>query len=168
MGQINFGAYPRSGNTFTNSSMSRGLIDVDYHVHEHNAHKLLKTQNRFTIIRNPLDAISSAIVHYSSEHDDRVDRFTEWYVDYYTQCLNKNCLFVDFINLIINSQETFIKIVNKFGITNHNFNTLDFSLSDKNATEFNKKKEVANLKKQIIYSKYYISAIEIYEKTKKI
>jgi len=161
---INFGAYPRSGNTFTNSSMSNGLINVDYCVHEHNAHKLLNTLNRFTIIRNPLDAISSAIVHYSSTHDDRVNRFVEWYVDYYNQCLNKSCLFVDFNNLIFNPRKVFISLLDKFQIKEHNFYFLDFSLSDKNATEPDKQYEVFKIKDEILYSQYYASAVQIYEK----
>lgn len=165
MGEINFGAYPRSGNTFTNSSMLNGLVDIDYYVHGHNAHKLLNTQNRFTIVRNPLDAVSSAIVHYSSLHDDKVDRFTEWYVDYYSQCLNKNCLLVNFENLISNPKTIFISLVNHFSFKTHIFDSLDFSLSDKNATESNKKQEVFELKEKIPYSIHYGSAVKVYEKS---
>lgn len=164
MGEINFGAYPRSGNTFTNLSMLNGLINVDYHVHEHNAHRLLNTKNRFTIIRNPLDSVSSAIVHYSSTHDDRVDRFTEWYVDYYSQCLNKGCLFIDFNNLIVNPKEVFISLLDKFQVKEHNFYFLNFSSFDKNTTESNKQYEVTNLKDEIVHSRYYAVALEIYKK----
>lgn len=165
MGQINFDAYPRSGNTFTNLSMLSGLVNVDYGMHKHNAHKLLSTPNRFTVVRNPLDAISSAIVCYSSLHDKRVDRFTEWYVDYYNQCFNKGCLFIDFNNLIADPKKTFISIVNKFLIKEHNFDSLDFSLFCKNATESNKKEQVIELKDEILHSKHYVDAIKIYKKT---
>jgi len=162
MGQINFGAYPRSGNTFTNSSMIMGLIDVDYCAHEHNAHKLLKTQNRFTIIRNPLDSISSAIVHYSSQHDDRVNRFTEWYVDYYTQCSDKKCITILFDELINDPKKTFINLAKKMMIQNHNFDKIDYSLANKNETVFERQNEVSVLRNEIEKSSYFADALDVY------
>ena len=146
--------------------MENGLVDSKYQMFEHNAYNLLKSENPFTTIRNPIDCIPSAIIKYESKHEDRIERFVEWYLDFYSQCLNKNCTIILFEKLIDSPKKIFNNLANILNIKNHKFNEINYLLGEKNKTPICYNKEIFLLKKEIYKSNSVLDAIKLFNNLK--
>lgn len=165
VGEINFSSFPRSGNHFAKDLISNCLPNVvlnwDSH---HRASFFNNKKNCFTIIRKPEDCIASWIIYNKDIREKRIDRVTEWYIAFYKQCIINNIPVMHFSTLIAEPILVLNFLCNIFNIKNKNVYQYDLSELDKNETKITQRKEVTDLKKQVICSDYYVPAMKIYEK----
>jgi len=164
VGEINFSSFPRSGNHFTkdliNNCLPKIVLNWDGH---HSASFFNNKKNCFTVIRKPEDCIASWIIYNRDTREERIDKVTEWYIAFYKQCINNNITVVNFSNLITEPIIILNFLCNIFNIENKNLHKYDLSKLDKNATKITRKKEVEKVKFDVMNSKFYLQATDIFE-----
>jgi len=135
MGQITFGAFPRSGNHFLQNIVKCNWIN-------HRITEFETLENVITLIRNPLECIPSWIVMVDDCRTNRAESVLEWYCAYYQKCKELNILVIPFEQLISEPLFCINYVYKKLGF--ELLETLDYDLSTnfhgptKDKSDFNK------------------------------
>lgn len=100
MAAITFGSFPRSGNFFLVDVLRKNAPTTSYNWVGHNAFLLTKEKDSFTVIRNPLECISSWIIYKNDSRPDRAEKAIRWYCAFYEKCHENNIRIFTFEDLI--------------------------------------------------------------------
>lgn len=163
MGEINFSSFPRSGNHFAKDLIKKSLPEIELNWDgNHRSSFLNNKRNCFTVIRKPEDCIASWIVYNKDNRVDRADKVTEWYVAFYEQCKKNNITTILFLDLIFKPFVVVQFLCNFFDILNIKFNLPNIDELNKNSTETTKKETVEKIKLEVLNSKFYPKALDIF------
>jgi hypothetical protein len=88
LGQISFGAFPRSGNHLLGITLVFGFPKRRVFWLEHRITDLSKAENCAVIVRNPLSSIASWMECNSDERPNAAERICDWYIRYMNGVLN--------------------------------------------------------------------------------
>lgn len=100
MDSITFGSFPRSGNHFILELLKKTSPSLGVHWAQHNVAILTKKRKAFTTMRNPIECVTSWINYTQDNRPNRAEKTLEWYVYYYSQCLQNKIKILDFDELI--------------------------------------------------------------------
>ena len=163
MGEINFSSFPRSGNHFAKDLIQNSLPEIQLNWDGYHRFSFLNNKyNSFTIIRKPEDCIASWIVYNKDNREDRVDKVAEWYVAFYEQCKKNNTTTIMFLDLISKPLVVLQFLCNIFNILNTKFNLPNIDKLNKNSTEITEKEAVKEIKLEVLGSKFYPKALDIF------
>jgi hypothetical protein len=169
MDEVNIGSFPRSGNHFLVKILRILLPELKVNWIEHNIHWLGIKPNVITIVRNPIDCISSWINFTQDIRENRADKILEWYCEYQNKCisLKETIYIVDFTKLISDTESIIDSICSFYKIQkNPNFNLLpSFDAQFCNSVPF--QYDRLSLSNEISNSKYFEIAIDLYNKALK-
>lgn len=169
MDTITLGAFVRSGNHYFEHLVQTALVNVRLNWLSHRINDWDNQQNPVTIVRNPVDCISSWISTTKDTRQDRADKVLEWYVSYYEKILSLNTIVVLPFNRLVNDSLGSINhVCDVYGINKSFFSnndTLRAAFSDSvdyvwaNWTGM----DLSEIKKEIKESPLFNSATKIYE-----
>ena len=117
-GQINFGAFPRSGNHTLGVTLSLGFPDKSVNWLRHRITELSSAPNCAVVVRDPLNSISSWIRCNNDTRVDASERLVDWYVRYMRGILNakNNLVILELETLSNRPKDCLLFFAERFGL----------------------------------------------------
>ncbi len=169
MDTITLGAFVRSGNHFFQHLVRTALIDVRCDWLSHRMSDWDGKSNRVTVVRNPLDCVSSWISTCKDERADRSSKVLEWYVSYHKQVDALGIFVVPFDSLIQDSLGSINKVCADFGLNRSFFSSNDtLAKAMESSEDFvwanDNKDDYPQIHKEILANRLYVDAVKMYDK----
>ncbi len=164
--------YPRSGKTFFVSTLAHNTFVKLPHTHLHegeNAELLKEYENILTIIRDPLESVSSLITMEYTYYEELQKTYKEdinlfiknkilerikQYEDFYSIIIKEANIFIDFTKLVYQTEDVIVSVANK----------LDLEIRTKNFSNSVKDDPSVNFLKTSQNQKIYIDICKIIQK----
>jgi hypothetical protein len=114
---ITLGAFPRSGNHYFQHLVETAFADVRCNWLYHRMSDWDNKPNRVTIVRNPLDCVSSWISTTEDSRSDRAEKVLDWYMAYYEKIKSLNGIVVlDFDQLVQDGVGSISKVCDHYDL----------------------------------------------------
>ena len=168
MDTITFGAFARSGNHYFQYLVETALVDVRCDWLSHRIGDWDNKPNCVTVVRNPLDCVSSWVSTGSDQRENRAEKVLEWYIAYHKTILSKDIMILTFEELISDSLGSINKVCNKYGINKSVFfdnNALGVAMGNKtNFVNANyDKSDYPVINAEICSNGLYSDAVKLFE-----
>ena len=126
MDTITFGAFARSGNHYFQYLVETALVDVRCDWLSHRIGDWDNKPNCVTVVRNPLDCVSSWISTGSDQRENRAEKVLEWYISYYEKIDSLDKIVVlPFDQLINDSLGSINHVCDVYGLNKSFFSSND-------------------------------------------
>jgi hypothetical protein len=166
---ITLGAFVRSGNHFFQRLVDISLVGIECDWLSHRISDWGNKPNKVTIVRHPLDSISSWISTTRDKRIDRSEKVLEWFISYHEEILNQEILILQFDDLISDPLGSINKVSDRYGLGRSFFSNNDTLLAAMgNEFDFvwanDDKSDYPIIQEQILSSRSYIAATGLFEK----
>ncbi len=168
MDTLTLGAFARSGNHYFQHLVDTALIDVKCDWLSHRMSDWDDKPNRVTIMRDPLDCVTSWISTTQDNREDRAEKVLEWYISYHEKIRSLNQIVIlGFDELITDPLGSINKVCNIYGLPKSFFSSNE-TLTTALESPFDyiwanlPNVDLSGIKKEVQNSPYFSSAMSLF------
>jgi len=169
MDTITLGAFARSGNHYFQHLVETALISVHCDWLSHRISDWDNKPNRVTIVRNPLDCVTSWISTTHDSRHDRAEKVLEWYLVYHQVVLTKQIMVLTFDELTCNPLHTINRVCDRYAINRSFFSSNETLTAAMNSdfdfiwANWTDKIDYPIIQQEIRSSSLYSAAVDLFE-----
>lgn len=168
MDKITLGAFARSGNHYFQRLVEVSLINVHCDWLSHRISDWDNKKNKVTIVRHPLECVSSWISTTRDSRIDRADKVLEWYVAYHQKIQLLRIMTLHFDDLVEDPLGSINNVCFEFGLNKSFFsNNENLAVAMEASYDFvwanPDKSDYQTIQQEILSSRLYSDAVELFE-----